>query len=63
MAHDEAFESDKSIGVAIVLGVLAVASALAMLVAPGTVTGAFGFAAALTIGCLLVVALHAYAPR
>lgn len=60
MAHDAAFESDKSIGVAVILGVLAVASAATMLVAPGTVTGAIGFGAAMTIGAVLVVALHVY---
>ena len=60
MAQDVTFESDKSIGLAVVLGVLAVASALVMLAAPGTVTGALGFAAAMTFGAILVVALHAY---
>lgn len=60
MAHDATFESDKSIGMAVILGVLGVASAASMLVAPGTVAGAFGFAAAMTIGVVLVVALHVY---
>lgn len=63
MAHDEVVESDKSIGVAIVLGVIAVAGAAAMLVEPGSVLGAYGFAVAIAVGSLLVVALHAYAPR
>lgn len=60
MAHDAAVESDVSIGLTVILGVLAVASAAAMLVAPGSVTGAFGFAAAMTVGIVLVVALHVY---
>lgn len=60
MAHDAAFESDASIGLAVILGALAVASAAAVLVSPGTVTGALGFAAAMAVGVALVVALHVY---
>lgn len=61
MANDATFESDVSIGLSVVLGVLAVGAALAMLAGAGTVTGAFGFAASITLGVVLVVALHAYA--
>lgn len=60
MAHDATFETDKSIGLAVILGVLGVASAASMLVAPGTVVGAFGFAAAMTVGVALIVSLHVY---
>lgn len=60
MAHDAAFESDVSMGLTVILGVLAIAGAALMLFAPGSVTGALGFAAAMTIGALLVVALHVY---
>lgn len=60
MADDATFESDKGIGVAIVLGLLAMAAAGVQLAAHGTVTGAFGFAGAMTLGSLLVVALHVY---
>lgn len=60
MANDAAFESDKGIGLTVILGLLAVASAAVLLAAPGTVTGALGFAAATAIGIVLVVALHVY---
>jgi hypothetical protein len=60
MATDATFESDKSIGLAVVLGVLALAGALVMLAVPNSVIGALGFAAAMTIGSILVVALHVY---
>lgn len=60
MAHDGAFESDTSIGLTVVMGVLALGGAAVMLVGAGTVTGALGFAAAMAIGILLVVALHVY---
>lgn len=62
MTSNAAFESDKGIGLAILLGVLAVAGALVMLASPGTETAAWGFAAAVIFGCLLVVAIHVYPP-
>ena len=61
MAHDATFESDKSIGLAVVLGVLALAGAVTMLVGAGSVTGAYGFALAMALGAVLVVVLHVYA--
>jgi len=61
MAHDATFESDKSIGLAVVLGVLALAGTVTMLVGAGSVTGAYGFALAMTLGAVLVVVLHVYA--
>lgn len=60
MAEDAAFESDMGIGLAVILGVLAIAGAATMAVAPGTVTGAIGFALAMTVGAILVVVLHLY---
>ncbi|PSP76534.1 hypothetical protein BRC81_13050 [Halobacteriales archaeon QS_1_68_20] len=59
MAND-AVESDKGIGIAVVLGALAVASAGASLATAGTVTSAWGFAAATLFGILLVAAIHVY---
>jgi hypothetical protein len=58
MSQEAAFESDVSIGLALVLGVLAVGSAMVTLFAPGTVVAGFGFAGAMTLGALLIVALH-----
>lgn len=63
MASDATFESDKGIGLAIVLGALAVGGALMMLgtvATPGTLLAAYGFAAAVVAGALAVVALHVY---
>lgn len=60
MSDDAAFESDMSIGLSVMLGLLAIGGAALMFAAPSTVTGAWGFAAAMTLGALLVVALHVY---
>ena len=60
MSQEATFASDKSIGLSVLLGVLAVASALVMLVAPGDVATGAGFAGAMTLGALLIVALHVY---
>lgn len=60
MAEDATFESDKGIGLAVVLGVLAGVGAVAMGAGPSRVIKAFGFAAAVTLGVLLIVALHVY---
>lgn len=59
MATD-AVETDKGIGIAVVLGALALASAAMALAAPGTELAAWGFAAATVLGLLLVTAIHAY---
>lgn len=60
MTADDALESDKGIGLAIVLAALAIGAAVVTLVTPGTVTGAWGFAAAMAFGALAVVAVHVY---
>lgn len=59
MATD-ATESDKGIGLTVVLGALALASAAVSLAAHGTELAAWGFAAAMFLGLLLVTAIHAY---
>ena len=58
MVSNRSPETDMRIGYVIVLGALAVAGALAMLLAPGELPGAAGFATAVIAGLLLVVALH-----
>lgn len=60
MAEDGTFESDKGIGLAVVLGLLAVVSALVMGVGGERVVRAYGFAGAISLGVVLLVALHAY---
>jgi hypothetical protein len=60
MAEDATFESDKSIGLGVVLGLLAVVCAMAMAVGGDRVIRAFGFAGAIALGSLLVAVLHAY---
>jgi len=52
--------TDKGIGLAVVFGALALAAAGVQLATDGT-TAAYGFAAAMVAGSLLVVAQHAYA--
>jgi hypothetical protein len=52
--------TDKGIGLAVVFGALALAAAGVQLATEGT-TAAYGFAAAMIAGSLLVVAQHAYA--
>lgn len=52
--------SDKGIGYGVLLGALALVSALVPLFAPGSLAGALGFAGAIVFGLLLVVALHVY---
>jgi hypothetical protein len=60
MAEDVTFESDKGIGLAVVLGLLAVVSALVMAAGGDSVVRAFGFAGAMAIGVVLLVAIHVY---
>lgn len=57
---DEPMTSDTGIGLAVVLGGLAVAGAVAQFSAPGTVLGAYGFAAAMLFGSLLVAVAGVY---
>jgi hypothetical protein len=60
MAEDVTFESDKGIGLAVVLGLLAVVSALVMAVGGTTVVRGFGFAGAMALGVVLLVVIHVY---
>lgn len=57
---DEPMTSDTGIGLAVVLGGLAVAGAVVQFSAPGTVVGAYGFATAMLFGSLLVAVAGAY---
>lgn len=50
--------SDKRLGYGIIFGIIAVAGAVGMLLAPGELLGAWGFAVAIVAGCLLIFALH-----
>ena len=58
MEHLAQRETDKRLGVAIVLGVVAIVGALAMLSAPGDLVGAVGFGLAVLAGIGLVVAVQ-----
>lgn len=49
---------DTRLGFAIILGIAVVAGGIAMLVAPGDLLGAGGFAVAIIAGLALIVALH-----
>lgn len=49
---------DMRLGYAIVLGVAVVGGGLAMMVAPGDLLGAGGFALAIIAGLALIAALH-----
>lgn len=53
-------ESDKGIGLGVVLALLAGVGAAAMLVAPEQVTKAWGFALAMFAAALAVVAVQVY---
>lgn len=59
MATD-ATDSDAGIGLAVVLGALALASAAVTLATPGTELAAWGFAVAIVLGLVLIAAIHAY---
>ncbi len=50
--------TDKRLGLSITLGALAAAGAVAMLIAPGEVLGAWGFATAILTGVALIVTLQ-----
>lgn len=52
--------SDKGIGLAVVFGVLAVGAALATYMTTPADASGWAFAAAVTFGVVLVVAIHAY---
>ncbi|ADJ15662.1 hypothetical protein HacjB3_11395 [Halalkalicoccus jeotgali B3] len=53
--------SDKGLGIGLLFGLLAAGGAVGMLAAPGGLVGAWGFAAAVVAGLILVVAVHLYA--
>lgn len=53
-------QSDKGIGIGIVLSLLAGVGAAAMFAAPGQLTKAWGFALAMIAGILAVVAIQTY---
>jgi hypothetical protein len=52
--------TDMGFGLGLTLVVLAVGGAVVSLLAPGTETAAWGFAAAVTLGTLAVAAIHVY---
>ena len=61
MARVNQVDSDKGIGLGLLFFLLAVGGTLAMLAVPGGLVGAWGFAAAMVAGMILIVAVHAYA--
>jgi len=60
MAHD-VVATDKGVGFGVLFSILAVAGALAMLLAPGQLGKAWGFAVAMVAAIVAVVAVQAYA--
>ena len=58
MVTESAGGTDKRLGYSIVFGVLVVAGALAMLLEPGELIGAAGFAIAIGAGLAVITALH-----
>ena len=56
----ESAATDKGVGLALVLGALAVLGALLMLIGAPDVTAAWGFAAAVFFSSLAVVGIHLY---
>ncbi|ELY36568.1 DUF7525 family protein [Halalkalicoccus jeotgali] len=61
MARTTRVTSDKGLGIGLLFGLLAAGGAVGMLAAPGGLVGAWGFAAAVVAGLILVVAVHLYA--
>lgn len=61
MARTTQATSDKELGYGLLFGLLAAGGALAMIVSPVDLLAAWGFAAAVIAGCVLIVAVHAYA--
>jgi hypothetical protein len=57
----DAAGTDKGVGFGVLFGILAVGGAVAMLVAPGQLSKAGGFALAITAATCAVVATQAYA--
>ncbi len=61
MVRTKQATSDKGLGFGLLFGLLAAGSAVAMVAVPAGLIAAWGFAAAVVAGCILVVAVHAYA--
>lgn len=61
MARTKQVASDKGVGLGLLFGLLAVGGTLAMVAVPGGLVGAWGFAAAMVAGIILMVAVHVYA--
>lgn len=59
--ESRAAQSDKGIGFCLLFSMLALVGALAMVVAPGQLAKAWGFAAAMFAASLAVVAVQVYA--
>ncbi|MFC6732173.1 hypothetical protein [Haladaptatus sp. DYSN1] len=60
MTADSAAATDKGVGMAMLFGALALLGALAMYVFPETLNAAYGFAAAMVFGSILIGLLHFY---
>ncbi len=60
MAGSQSVTTDMGIGLFVVFIFLAIASAALTFVTPGTVTAAWGFAAALVAGVLAIAVSHCY---
>lgn len=61
MARTKQVTSDKGLGLGMLFGLLAAGGALGMVAVPGGLVSAWGFAAAVLAGVVLVVAVHIYA--
>ena len=60
MELESGHRTDKGIGYVALFGLLALAGAVGMFLAPGAPLGAAGFATAVLAGLVLVVVLHLY---
>lgn len=58
--HGNSMETDKGIGFAVLLSLLAVAGAAVMYLNAGTEMAGWGFAAAMLAGTLAVAGIHLY---
>lgn len=55
-----AVQSDKGIGLAVLLSLVAIGGAAVLLIAPGQLTKAWGFAVAMVAASLTIVGTHLY---
>ena len=60
MAGNQTVRSDMGVGLAVLFTLVACAAAAVAFVNPGTVTAAWGFAAAMVTGVLAIAAVHLY---